>query len=71
MERLVLEESEVAALLNSPDIRAGDSKAFQNFSLYVDLLVGMLESLEQWWTLTKYFYLSSLTFLLYLSKFFK
>lgn len=37
MEQLVLEESEVAALLNSPDIRAGDSKAFQNFSLYVDL----------------------------------
>lgn len=40
MEQLVLEESDVAALLNSPDIRAGDSKAFQNFSLYVDLLVG-------------------------------
>ncbi|KAL0151615.1 hypothetical protein M9458_051478 [Cirrhinus mrigala] len=41
-----LAQSEVAALMNSPDIKAGDSKAFQSFALNVDLLVGMLTSLE-------------------------
>ncbi|KAK0150704.1 Filamentous hemagglutinin [Merluccius polli] len=33
-------------ILNSPDLKAGDSKAFQSFALSVDLLVGMLTSLE-------------------------
>lgn len=41
-----LAQSEVAALMNLPDIKAGDSKAFQNFALNIDLLVGMLMSLE-------------------------
>ncbi|RXN16386.1 hypothetical protein ROHU_008394 [Labeo rohita] len=41
-----LAQSEIAALLNSPDIRVGDAKAFQSFALNVDLLVGMLLSLE-------------------------
>ncbi|XP_026112361.1 uncharacterized protein LOC113091129 [Carassius auratus] len=41
-----LAQSEIAALLNSPDIRVGDAKAFQSFALNVDLLVGMLMSLE-------------------------
>ncbi|XP_048056054.1 uncharacterized protein LOC125274030 [Megalobrama amblycephala] len=41
-----LAQSEIASLLNSPDIRAGDAKAFQSFALNVDLLVGMLMSLE-------------------------
>lgn len=33
-------------ILNSPDVKAGDSKTFQSFALCVDLLVGMLRSLE-------------------------
>lgn len=41
-----LAQSEVAALMNSPDIKTGDSKVFQSFALNVDLLVGMLTSLE-------------------------
>lgn len=41
-----LAQSEIAALLNSPDVRSGDAKAFQNFALQVQLLVGMLISLE-------------------------
>ncbi len=45
-----LAQSEIAVLLNSPDIRVGDAKAFQSFALNVDLLVGMLRSLDgpQW-----------------------
>ncbi|XP_065102634.1 uncharacterized protein [Paramisgurnus dabryanus] len=41
-----LAQSEIAALLNSPDVKVGDAKAFQSFALNVDLLVGMLMSLE-------------------------
>lgn len=41
-----LTQGEIASLLNSPDIKAGDSKAFQSFALQVDLLVGILTSLE-------------------------
>lgn len=41
-----LAQSEIAQILNSPDLKAGDSKAFQRFALSVDLLVGMLTSLE-------------------------
>ncbi|XP_034536205.1 uncharacterized protein LOC117810467 [Notolabrus celidotus] len=41
-----LAQSEIAAILNSPDIKPGDSKTFQSFALRVDLLVGMLTSLE-------------------------
>ncbi|XP_041839808.1 uncharacterized protein LOC121638843 [Melanotaenia boesemani] len=41
-----LAQGEIAAILNSPDVKAGDYKAFQTFALRVDLLVGMLASLE-------------------------
>ncbi|KAK7881024.1 hypothetical protein WMY93_030613 [Mugilogobius chulae] len=41
-----LAQSEIAAILNAPDVRSGDSKGFQSFALNVDLLVGMLISLE-------------------------
>lgn len=41
-----LAQSEIAAILNSPDLKSGDPKAFQSFALNVDLLVGMLTSLE-------------------------
>ncbi|TWW67283.1 hypothetical protein D4764_02G0003240 [Takifugu flavidus] len=41
-----LAQSEIAALLNSPDVRSGDTKSFQNFALQVQLLVGMLISIE-------------------------
>ncbi|KAK0137358.1 hypothetical protein N1851_026443 [Merluccius polli] len=41
-----LAQSEIAAIQNTPDVRAGDSKAFQSFALSVDLLVGMLMSAE-------------------------
>ena len=41
-----LAQSEIAAILNTPDFRAGDSKAFQTFALSVNLLVGMPMSLE-------------------------
>lgn len=41
-----LAQHEIAPILNSPDLKAGDSKAFQSFVLSVDLLVGILTSLE-------------------------
>ncbi len=41
-----LAQSEDVALMNWSDIKAGDSKPFNYFSLIVDLLVGMLTSLE-------------------------
>lgn len=41
-----LAQGEIAAILNSPDVKAGDSKAFQSFALRVDLVVGMLTSLR-------------------------
>lgn len=41
-----LAQSEIAAILNPPDMRSGDTKGFQHFALSVDLLVGMLISLE-------------------------
>ena len=43
-----LAHSEIAAILNAPDVRHGDNKGFQGFDLSVDLLllVGILTSLE-------------------------
>lgn len=41
-----LAQSEIAAILNAPDVRSGDTKGFQSFALNIDLLVGMLTSLE-------------------------
>lgn len=41
-----LAQSEITAILNAPDVRHGDTKGFQSFALSVDLLVGMLTSLE-------------------------
>ncbi|KAK7912857.1 hypothetical protein WMY93_013068 [Mugilogobius chulae] len=41
-----LAQSEIAAILTSPDIKIGDSISFQSFSLKVHLLVSMLASLE-------------------------
>ncbi|XP_028461679.1 uncharacterized protein LOC114573602 [Perca flavescens] len=41
-----LAQGEIAAILNSPEVKAGDFKAFQSFALRVDLLVGMLTILE-------------------------
>lgn len=41
-----LAQGEIAATLNSPDVRAGDFKAFLSFALRVGLLVGMLTSIE-------------------------
>lgn len=41
-----LAQSEISAILNAPDVKPGDSKAFQSFVLNVDLLVGMLKALE-------------------------
>ena len=41
-----LAQSEIATILNMPDVKSGDAKAFQRFTLNVDLLVGMLMSLE-------------------------
>ena len=41
-----LAQSEIAAILISLDLKAGDSKALQSFVLSVDLLVGMLTKLE-------------------------
>ncbi|KAF0040561.1 hypothetical protein F2P81_006459 [Scophthalmus maximus] len=41
-----LAQSEIATILNSPDVKPGDTRAFQTFALSVDLLVGMLTSLE-------------------------
>lgn len=42
----LLVQSEIAAILNTPVIRIGDIEAFDNFSLSVRSLVGMLLSLE-------------------------
>lgn len=39
-------QGEIACILNSSDVKAGQSKAFQSFALCVDLLVEMLTSLE-------------------------
>lgn len=41
-----LAQSEIAAILTSPDVKANDPHSFQNFSLRVHLLVSMLLSLE-------------------------
>lgn len=41
-----LAQSEIAAILNAPDVRSRDTKGFQRFALNVDLLAGMLISLE-------------------------
>ena len=41
-----LAQSEIAIILNSPALAVGDSRAFQSFALKVELLVGMLMSLE-------------------------
>lgn len=45
-QRHQLAQGEIAANLNSPDVKVGDYKAFQIFTLRVDLLVGMLTSLQ-------------------------
>lgn len=37
---------EIAAILNAPDVRGGDSKVFQSFALEVELLVSMRNSLD-------------------------
>lgn len=41
-----LAQSEIAAILNAPDVRSGDTRGFQRFALNVDLRAGMLISLE-------------------------
>ncbi|XP_073715795.1 uncharacterized protein [Misgurnus anguillicaudatus] len=41
-----LVQSELGAILNSPQVRSGDPEAFDNFALSVQSLVGMLRSLE-------------------------
>lgn len=41
-----LAQSEIAAILTMPDVRSGDARTFQSFSLRVHLLVSMLLSLE-------------------------
>lgn len=41
-----LAQSEIAAILTSPDVKANDARSFQSFSLQVHLLVSMLLSLE-------------------------
>ncbi|KAK7916727.1 hypothetical protein WMY93_012488 [Mugilogobius chulae] len=41
-----LVQSELGAILNLPQIKAGDPEAFDNFALSVQALVGMLRSLE-------------------------
>lgn len=41
-----LVQSKIAAILNSPDIKAEDLKAFQSFALSANLLIRMLASLE-------------------------
>lgn len=40
-------QSDIAAILNSPDLKAGEYKAFQFFAFSVNLLVVMLTSLEE------------------------
>ncbi len=41
-----LAQSEIAAILTSPDVKPNDSHSFQSFALRVHLLVSMLLSLE-------------------------
>lgn len=41
-----LAQSEIAAILNTSDVRVGDASSFQSFALRVHLLVSMLLSLE-------------------------
>ena len=41
-----LAQSEIAAILNQPDVKSGDARTFQSFALRVHLLVSMLLSLE-------------------------
>jgi len=41
-----LAQSEIAAILTTPDVRSGDARTFQSFALRVHLLVSMLLSLE-------------------------
>lgn len=41
-----LAQSEIAAILTAPDVKSGDARTFQNFTLRVHFLVSMLLSLE-------------------------
>lgn len=41
-----LVQSEISTILNTPPIRVGDNAAFQEFSLSVNSLVGLLQSVE-------------------------
>lgn len=41
-----LAQSEIAAILTAPDVKSGDARTFQSFTLRVHLLVSMLLSLE-------------------------
>lgn len=41
-----LAQSEIAAILNAPDMKVGDASSFQSFALRVHLLVSMLLSLD-------------------------
>ncbi|KAK0139824.1 hypothetical protein N1851_023266 [Merluccius polli] len=41
-----LAQSEIAAILNTPDVKSGDARTFQSFALRTHLLVSMLLSLE-------------------------
>ncbi|XP_028301819.1 uncharacterized protein LOC114462917 [Gouania willdenowi] len=41
-----LAQSEIAAILTTPDVKSGDARTFQSFALRVHLLVSMLLSLE-------------------------
>ncbi|XP_048010442.1 uncharacterized protein LOC125244397 [Megalobrama amblycephala] len=41
-----LAQSEIAAILNAPDVKVGDASSLQSFALRVHLLVSMLLSLE-------------------------
>lgn len=41
-----LAQSEIAAILNAPDVKVGEASSFQSFALRVHLLVSMLLSLE-------------------------
>lgn len=41
-----LVQSELGAILNAPSMRFGDSEAFDAFALSIQLLVGMLRTLE-------------------------
>ena len=42
-----LAQSEIAAILTSPEVKANNVRSFQNFSQQVHLLVSMLLSLEE------------------------